>query len=90
MGACLGAGGEAGDAKIVVGACRVVAAYSDLETSQPDQPLRREKGERRARYRECDIAVTGVTMVSHAGLYSAGVGSLLLNNTHGRGGGASG
>lgn len=37
MGAGLGAGGEAGDAKVVVGTGRVVATYSDLETSRPGQ-----------------------------------------------------
>lgn len=35
-------------------------------------------------YRECDVAVTGVAVVSYAGLHSAGVGSLLLDHTHGQ------
>lgn len=85
MGTGLGAGGEAGDAKVVVGTGRVVATYSDLGTSRPGQ-LGESKEEEGGGgiYRECDIAVTGVAMVSHAGLNSAGVGSLLLNNTHSR------
>lgn len=37
MGAGLSAGGEAGDTEVVVGAGRVVAAYSDLGSSRPDQ-----------------------------------------------------